>query len=148
MSIIRKEEGFTLLEVLISFSLVLVLTTFFPLLIKNLITLTEINNGINQMELEVFIQQANREIKIAKRVFVEGKVLVIINQADQRVTYEYYQQKIRRRVNGSGHELLLHHVKSINFVEQENGASFRLEGSDDVVYEFRISAIPNSWYAE
>ncbi|WP_053073721.1 competence type IV pilus minor pilin ComGF [Bacillus sp. LL01] len=148
MSAIRKDEGFTLLEVLVCFSLILILTAFFPLLIKNLFLLTQKGEGIHPLELEVFIQQATREVRNAKTVSVDGVALVIINEADQRVTYEYYQQKLRRRVNGTGHELLLHNVQSVLFEKTANGAIFKVKGRDHVTHEFRISAIPDQWFSE
>jgi competence protein ComGF len=148
MYIFRKNDGFTLLEVLVSFSLILILTAFFPLLLKNLSLLTEKGNGIHPLELEVFIQQATREVRTAKRVSVEGNVMVIINQADQRVTYEYFQKNIRRRVNGTGHEILLHGVESISFEEVRNGAVFRVKGRGGMIHEFKAGAIRNSWSEE
>jgi competence protein ComGF len=145
---IRKDGGFTLLEVLICFSVILILTALFPILIKNLVILTEKKEGIHLFELEVFIQQATREVRTAKKTSVEAGDFVIINQGGQRVTYEFFQQKIRRRVDGTGHELLLHHVKKVDFAERANGAIFILEGSDDATYEFRVSAIPIKWHPE
>lgn len=144
----RKNEGFTLLEVLVSFSVILILTAFFPILLKNLSLLTEKGNGIHPLELEVFIQQATREVRTAKRVSVEGNAMVINNQVDQRVTYEYFQKNIRRRVNGSGHELLLHGVESISFKEEKNGAIFWVKGRDGMIHEFKVGAIRNSWGEE
>lgn len=148
MSIFRNNDGFTLLEVLVSFSVVLILTAFFPLLIKNLTFLTEKEGGIHPLELEVFIQQATREVRNAKRVSVDGKAMVIINHADQRVTYEFYQKNVRRRVNGTGHELLLHGVESISYVQVRNGVIFTVKGRDERIHEFKVGAIRTSWSAE
>lgn len=148
MSIFHKNEGFTLLEVLVSFSIILILTAFFPLLLKSLSSLTEKGEGIHPLELEVFIQQATKEVRNAKSVSVEGNVMVIINQADQRVTYEFYQKNIRRRVNGTGHELLLHGVESISYEEVRNGAIVNVKGSDEISYEFKLGAIRTSWSEE
>lgn len=148
MSIFRKNGGFTLLEVLVSFSIILILTAFFPLLLKSLSSLTEKGGGIHPLELEVFIQQATREVRNAKRVSVEGNVMVIINQADQRVTYEFFHKNVRRRVDGTGHELLLHGVESISFEEVRNGAIVNVKGKDDIVHEFKVGAIRTSWNSE
>ncbi len=141
MFIFLKEKGFTLLEVLVSFSVVLILTVFFPLLIKNLIVLTEQDDGIHPLELEIFIQQASKEMRNAKGVSVEGERIVMINQADQRVTYEFYQNNLRRRVNGTGHELLLHRVESISLEEDGNGVVCKVKGRDNVVHEFKIGKV-------
>ncbi len=148
MSISHNNKGFTLLEVLVSFSVVLILTAFFPLLIKNLSFLTEKGDGIHPLELEVFIQQASKEVRNAKRVSVDGKVMIIINQSNQRVTYEFYQKNIRRRVNGTGHELLLHGVVGISFEEVRNGVIFTVTGRDEMIHEFKVGAIRTSWNPE
>ncbi|MGD6774598.1 competence type IV pilus minor pilin ComGF [Sutcliffiella horikoshii] len=148
MSIFRKHDGFTLLEVLVSFSVILILTAFFPLLLKNLSLLTEKGDGIHPLELEVFIQQATREVRNAKRVSVESNAMVIINQDNQRVTYEFYQKNVRRRVNGTGHELLLHGVESITFKEVNNGAIVNVMGKDEIIHEFKLGAIRTSWTSE
>ena len=148
MSIFHKNDGFTLLEVLVSFSIILILTAFFPLLLKSLSLLTEKGDGIHPLELEVFIQQATREVRNAKKVSVEGNAMVIINQNDQRVTYEFYQKNVRRRVNGTGHELLLHGVESISFKEVRNGAIVNVKGKDEIIHEFKLGAIRTSWTSD
>jgi competence protein ComGF len=145
MLFLNDKRGFTLLEVLISFSIVLVITSFFPVLIKNLYQLTEKKNGISPLELDIFIQQTKMEVRNAKRTTSNGSVLTIVNRSDQQVTYAIYQNKIRRRVDGTGQELMLHHVHELSFSEVKNGFICRLKGRNGEAYEFRVSAIYKEW---
>lgn len=142
---IKKSEGFTLIEVLISFSVVLLLTTFFPILLKSLSALTEEKSGIHPLELEVFIHQAKVEIRNAKNVTTNGLMLTIMNDNGQRITYENYQGNIRRRVNGTGHEIMLQNIKQVRFQQVKNGAIFFLEGNNQDLYEVHVRAIIKEW---
>ncbi|WP_078382680.1 competence type IV pilus minor pilin ComGF [Sutcliffiella halmapala] len=144
----KKSGGFTLIEVLVSFSVVLVLTAFFPILLKSIYTLTKENKEIHPLELEVFIHQAKMEIRNAKHVTTNGKMLTIMNRNNQTITYENYEGKVRRRVNGSGHEILLQNVHQVTYVEQNNGAVFLIEGNNHEFYEITVSAIVKEWTSD
>ncbi|CAG9619267.1 competence type IV pilus minor pilin ComGF [Sutcliffiella rhizosphaerae] len=142
MFIIRKEQGFTLLEVMISFSLVLLLTALFPILMKSIYHLTEKKDGIHPLELEVFIQQTAREVRNASEISVNGSVVKLTNQIGQLVSFEHYEDKLRRRVDGKGHELMLHGVMSAAFEEVSGGVMIKLKGRDENQYEILIRRIP------
>ncbi|QFT89792.1 hypothetical protein FIU87_14105 [Bacillus sp. THAF10] len=138
----HKEQGFTLLEVLVSFAVVLVLTAMFPLFIKSLMELTEPEKGIHPLELEVFVQQAKRELRNGKSFSANESVLTIVNQQNQSIIYEWYDGKMRRRVNGSGHELMLHNVKAITFKERGNGVVFEINEGQELQIELLIDNVP------
>ncbi|MFA9559404.1 ComGF family competence protein [Evansella sp. AB-rgal1] len=51
------------------------------------------------------------------------------------VQYELYEDKVRRRVNRTGHEVFLQHVKRIKWKQTVSGLLITLEGIDGYVYE-------------
>lgn len=140
-----NEKGFTLLEALVSFSVVLIITAFLPILFQTIHTFVKEEKGIHPLELEVFNQQAKMEIRTAKSVTTTGKVLTIRNRNNQSITYEKYQGNIRRRVNGTGHEIMLQNVKDVVFVQARNGAILFITGDEGDFYEIPIHAILKDW---
>ncbi|MCA1320537.1 prepilin-type N-terminal cleavage/methylation domain-containing protein [Bacillus tianshenii] len=143
----RDEKGFTLMEVLVSFSVVLMITAFLPILFQAVHTFIKEEKGVHPLELEVFTQQAKNEIRTAKSVTSTGKILTIRNANNQNVTYEKYQGNIRRRVNGTGHEILLQNIKDVVFVQERNGATIYITGAGEDFYEVGIYAILKDWPA-
>lgn len=140
-----NEKGFTLMEALVSFSVVLIITAFLPILFQTIYTLLKEEKGIHPLELEVFTQQAKMEIRTAKSVTTTDKVLTIRNGNNQSITFEKYQGNIRRRVNGTGHEIMLQNVKDVVFVQTRNGAILFITGDEEDFYEIPIHAILKDW---
>jgi competence protein ComGF len=140
-----NESGFTLMEALVSFSVVLIITAFLPILFQTIYTLLREEKGIHPLELEVFSHQAKMEIRTAKSVTTTGKVLTIRNGNNQSITYEKYQGNIRRRVNGTGHEIMLQKVKNVVFVQVRNGAILFITGDEEDFYEIPLHAILKDW---
>lgn len=140
-----NEKGFTLIEALVSFSVVLIITAFLPILFQTIYTLLKEEKGIHPLELEVFTQQAKVEIRTAKSVTTTGKILTIKNVNNQSITYEKYQGNIRRRVNGTGHEIMLQNVRDVVFVQARNGAILFITGDEADFYEIPIYAILKDW---
>lgn len=143
-----NERGFTLIEVLVSFSAVLIITAVLPLLFQTIFTLTKVEDGVHPLELEVFSQQAKMEIRTAKSVTTSGKILTIKNGNGLSITYEKYQGNIRRRVNGTGHEIMLQNVGDVTFVQARNGAVFFITGDNGDFYEIPVHAIRKEWAYE
>ncbi|WP_417899631.1 competence type IV pilus minor pilin ComGF [Bacillus haimaensis] len=139
-----NEKGFTLLEALVSFSVVLIITAFLPILFQTIYTLVKEEEGIHPLELEVFTHQAKMEIRTAKSVTTTGKILTIKN-GNKSITYEKYQGNIRRRVNGTGHEIMLQNVKDVVFVQARNGAILFITGDEEDFHEIPIHAILKDW---
>jgi competence protein ComGF len=110
--------------------------------------LTQEEKGIHPLELEVFVQQAKMEVRNAKNVTTNGKMLTIINRNNQVITYENYQGKLRRRVNGAGHEIMLQNVEQATYESLNNGAIFLLQGNNEDFYEIIVSGIFKEWTAD
>ncbi len=106
--------GFTFVEMLLSFSLFLVLTSFVPIGIHMLLEEGLISKELQKMEWEVFVSQAKKEIRMSDGVFITGDHLSFTMNG-QLVTYEKYGSNLRRQVDRKGRELILHEVKTAVF---------------------------------
>jgi competence protein ComGF len=118
--ITMDNRGFTLLEMLLSFTIFIMIASFIPLFLQ-LAAFPSEKNKLNLLEWEVFLQQAKIEIREASELEVKDGVLYLKNLYGQNVSYEQYNHSLRRRVDGTGHEILLKNIKSVSFQIVTNG---------------------------
>ncbi|MFC4320744.1 competence type IV pilus minor pilin ComGF [Litchfieldia salsa] len=116
---LNNEMAFTLLEMLIALACSLVVFVLIVPVLHVMDSKREVK--LNPLEWEVFYQQTKLEVKEAKEIQVTDSVLTMKTLNDQLVSFEIYQDKLRRRVNGTGHEILLQNIKSLIFTPKENG---------------------------
>jgi len=101
-----NSKGFTLIEVLLSLQILLITLMFLP----SLVQLLQPETNYSDYETDQFIRFLEREIQTGEIIAVENQQLLLLNHQQQFVTIEQYQSVIRRRVNQTGHEILLQHV--------------------------------------
>lgn len=83
-----------------------------------------VNENIDErkqkIEWLVFIQQLKKEVRIAEEVSLDnrGELMLLID--NQFISYEKYGDKLRRRVNGTGHEVVLQKLQSVQFEVTED----------------------------
>ncbi|TDQ41674.1 ComGF family competence protein [Aureibacillus halotolerans] len=86
--------------------------------------LTTINTSprsdLERLEYYRFIRQLKEEYHSAAEIDVVEATLILQTE-DGRVTYEPYQDKYRRRVNGRGHDLVLQQVHQMSFSKENGG---------------------------
>ena len=137
--------GFTFVEMLLSFSLFLVLTSFVPIGMHMLLEEGLITKDLQKMEWEVFVSQAKKEIRMCDGVFETGDRLSFTMNG-QVVTYEIWGRNLRRQVDGKGHELILHEVKTAAFEPVLQGVRISVvdtfEKSYDVVIRTPLKGEP------
>lgn len=76
------------------------------------------------MEWEVFVLELKKETKKAQYIGVSNNKLFLYVDG-RMVTYERYENSIRRRVDSTGHEVALQGVTNVDFTSCKNG--FRIE---------------------
>lgn len=130
---IRTEEGFTLLEMLYAFALFCLLASLFPLIFQ-IIFHHQTEYRLQRLEWEVFINQMKKEVRIADDLYVVNNVLVLIRD-DSLITYEKYADKLRRRVNQTGHEVVLQNVKTMQFEQINHSIKLTVTDHEDQLYE-------------
>ncbi|WP_169891127.1 competence type IV pilus minor pilin ComGF [Litchfieldia alkalitelluris] len=114
-----NSSGFTLIEMLVSLSIVLVIVALFVPVLQVMHEKQKVE--MNRMEWEVFYQQTKLEIKESVQIKVTPSILYVTTVNGQVVSYEKYQDKLRRRVNGTGHEIQLQNISSAKFLALPNG---------------------------
>jgi competence protein ComGF len=106
---LRKDDGFTLVEMLVSLVIFILISSF----TLNLFTFIKTNmaerSSLNQKEWEIFISQLNQDIWQSKtRQTNDDKLYLTVGK--DVVLIEQYQDKVRRRLNGTGHEVMLQNI--------------------------------------
>jgi competence protein ComGF len=116
---VKNEQAFTLLEVmfaLIIFStIVFFIAPVFQIMFKNIHS----EARLQSMEWEVFGSQVKKEIRMSSRADVVSGRLVLIKN-NESIYYEKYQSNLRRRVNSTGHEIILQNVFEVSFIKLNN----------------------------
>jgi len=109
-----NEKAFTLIEVLIAFSIFSTII-FFMTPIFQIILNTKGNDAeLQAMEWEVFCSQIKKEIRLSSRAEVVSGRLILTNDTE-KVQIEMYGSNLRRRVNSTGHEIILQNVSQSSF---------------------------------
>lgn len=134
----KSEKGFTLVEMLVSFTLFLIIVSFFPIIIPLAKQTYNPDFSMNEMEWEIFVNQLAMEYREAKEVRIQATTLTLKMENNQIITYERYEDKIRRRVDESGHEVVLQHIKNIMYEQQKERLLIR---STDGVNKVREETI-------
>ncbi|MFS0822720.1 competence type IV pilus minor pilin ComGF [Bacillus sp. 1P02SD] len=135
-----NEKGFTFVEMLVTFSILLVILGF----IAPFLSVIYRDNGeqFNKLEWQILIQQMKMEIREARDITVSsGESLSFYNAAGDVVRFEKYTDKIRRRVNSKGHELLLQHITAVTFEPKINGFLITVVTVDGKTYQALISSL-------
>lgn len=122
-----NDEGFTLLETLLSFTMFCMLASFLPLFFSIMFDHSSIDARIQTMEWELFLSQIKKEIQSSNDMLVVNGQLVLMDGTD-RVSFEKYNNQLRRQVNMKGHEIVLQNVASVRFVK--GSGSLRIEVKD------------------
>jgi competence protein ComGF len=115
-----NEAGFTLLEMLLAFSIFVTLVSFLPVVTQIMLQDHLHEDRIQRMEWEVFSAQIKKEIRVSKKITVSNQIL-LLDKDGQTISYEKYGTNIRRRVDFKGHEILLQKVNTFRFEKLTNG---------------------------
>ncbi|PAK45314.1 competence type IV pilus minor pilin ComGF [Peribacillus simplex] len=106
---LRKNDGFTMIELLFSL-LILMTTSLFVLQLFSIIhTQMRSVDKLHPKEWEVFTMQMKQEVRSSKAQDVMGDKLYLLS-GEQLSSLEQYEDKVRRRVNGMGHEVILQNI--------------------------------------
>lgn len=112
-----SSNGFTLVEMLIVLAIFFACAASFPLLYDSLYRTIESGKTEKNTEWELFVIQLRNELHMSKDWHVMGRQLryFSLEENDSMISISKYEDKIRRQVNGKGHEIMLQNVKSADF---------------------------------
>ncbi|MFP7493643.1 competence type IV pilus minor pilin ComGF [Terribacillus saccharophilus] len=130
-----NEKGFTLLEALITLSiLILILATIPPLFAPLTKSMDTEASSVRQA-----LHFITMEVHKGTSVRVEDDRLLIQNQQGRTAVFEQYKDMIRRRVNEKGHEIYLHHINDLTISSDEFTIVVTVKGKRGATYEKRIA---------
>ncbi|MGG1679837.1 competence type IV pilus minor pilin ComGF [Neobacillus sp. NRS-1170] len=135
-----NDKAFTLIEVLIALSIFSVLAFFMMPIFQILLNSNDSKAELQTMEWEVFCSQIKKEIRLSTKAQVISGRLILTKDADT-IQYEKYDSDLRRRVNSTGHEILLQNVAQYSFTIQNNSVKVTvkdLSGKDYSVIAYSL----------
>jgi competence protein ComGF len=104
-----EDKGFTLVEMLVSLVIFLFITTFVLHTFILFNGKVKDRGTINKKEWEIFLHQTKSEVWQSTNQHTEPSKLYLVIGSDI-VLIEKYQDIIRRRLNNTGHEIMLQNV--------------------------------------
>lgn len=132
-----NQQGFTLVNTLLAFSVFLLLVAFLPMVIKTI--KTEI--PAESYRTDLFFEYIQKEIVQAKQLTVSGSTLNLTMNDGSSVQFQKFNSNIRRQVNGVGNEILLQQVEIVDYELVPNGVIVSVQTAGKKV-EKRISMAP------
>jgi competence protein ComGF len=139
-AILQKDKGFTFIEMLVSLVIFTILATLVLQLFLVINTQLNKESSIQPLEWEIFINQLKQEVRKSNVQEVDnGKILL---QVDSNiVTIEKYQNMLRRRVNGTGHQVLLQNITGFQPKMEGNKIVITVSDEEGVSYFRRLSPL-------
>lgn len=137
----KSEAGFTFLELMFGLATTMIIIMFVPSLFR----LVLVEKTVQPYELEVFYQQLGADIREAQSITTNGRQFILDMPNGSQVLVEQYQDVIRRRVNMSGHEVMLQHVQSVMFTIENHGVVIKITDRDGLIHQRRFSKAPLNW---
>ncbi|WP_018923792.1 competence type IV pilus minor pilin ComGF [Salsuginibacillus kocurii] len=133
----KDESGFTLLETIIAS---LVFFTIVPLLVYFIYLLQSATASYasNEQELILFSQRLTQEAKSAVRIEEEHEHVALILGSGKVVTYSQSNNQLIRRVDQSGHEIVLQGVDEFNIESHSNQTVVHLNLQNGGSYELPL----------
>lgn len=116
---LRKNDGFTMIEMLMSLLILMVISIFVLQFFTIIHTQIGTKNKMHPKEWEIFTLQMQQEIRSSKNQEVVENKLYLLSGEDISLI-EQYNDKLRRRVNGAGHEVVLQNISKLNVEKDGN----------------------------
>ncbi|TLS36433.1 competence type IV pilus minor pilin ComGF [Pseudalkalibacillus caeni] len=108
-----NNTGFTLIELLIALSVLLILLSCITPFIK--VIFPPAASKLDMDEFQLFAYKLGEEIREGHQLTVTANGLEFLNYRGETVQYQSYGTMIRRRVNGSGHDVVLQNISQVLF---------------------------------
>ncbi|MRG86579.1 competence type IV pilus minor pilin ComGF [Salinibacillus xinjiangensis] len=138
----HHNKGFTLLSVLLSLTIFLVVV---PYLSQTLLHFSKIEKYSLEEEISMttFFHFLQRELYQSENVDATSKTLLMQNDVNELIVIDQYESAIRRRVNFTGHEILLFNVESIFFQKEDIKLEVQVKMLEGNHYERTFYILPS-----
>lgn len=132
-----SSNGFTLLEALLGLAAFSMMAALLPLSVQVISNIDDIKPRLQAMEWEIFSTQIKKEIRMSEKIEPMTNRLVLTKDSES-ILYEQYENKLRRKVNGTGNEVLLQNVNHVQFDKIKNGVLIKVEDIWRNHYSFEV----------
>jgi competence protein ComGF len=132
-----NDRAFTLIDTLFAFSIFIIIIFFISPVFQLMLNNRDIKGRLQVMEWEVFSSQIKKEIHGSQNAVVVGGNLVL-SEDTETIVYEKYNNILRRRVNNSGHEVVLQNVSEVTFTLLNNAVRVSLKSLNGKEYSITI----------
>lgn len=142
----KKQAGFTFLEVMIAFVIFLMIASLIPQYLK-LISFQP--KQLQRVEAGIFFQQLAIDVHQSANIEVLNNTVYLQRGKDQTVTYAYFNNRIRRQVNNRGQEIVFQKVATVQFSQWKNGIDVSVKDIYDQRHERRVThllPLEDIWY--
>ncbi|MFZ3590317.1 competence type IV pilus minor pilin ComGF [Bacillus sp. DJP31] len=130
-----KNKGFTLVEMLVVLLIVMTITSLFPMIFSVLSNWIEKPSSLHPFEWEVATSQLLMEIREASEVRIQNGNLQLIADTNQMISYELYGNMLRRRINSTGHEVIIQQIRTVHFSLIKGGVYLLVTDEDGTEYK-------------
>ncbi|MGM7721144.1 competence type IV pilus minor pilin ComGF [Metabacillus sp. Hm71] len=137
---LHNEKGYTFLNLILSFFIYSIIITSLSVILHFLLTHSQHSDDLKPFEWELFVIQLQKELNEAKNLSVKTTEITFTNNEGKLVSVHYYPNMIRRQVYGTGHELFLLKVKTLEFKQVPSGIQLSLvsKAGNEFQYTFRF----------
>lgn len=113
----KNQDGFTLLSMMLSLSVLAVALFLAVSVLSGMAKRFEDQAGSFRKDVRLFFSQTSRELHLSQTVGCSpDHRQLILNKNSEQVVYQPDDpQRIIRRVGGQGYEIVLQHVKNVQF---------------------------------
>ncbi|MBC6295701.1 ComGF family competence protein [Listeria sp. FSL L7-1517] len=129
--------AFTLLETILSITIILSISYLVPLFFQCYSKTIELSNLDQTTEWQLFLMQMRLEWENASNITIDKEKLTF-QVEDKQITYTKFNDLLRRQVDGKGHEPLLTQLKEWEFIKKENQLILKANFSNTTRYTSRF----------
>ena len=128
---LQAESGFTLIEMLISLSMILVILAITPSLWNYL----QLEPQTEQFSVYQFFHVVTDEIQLNQLLRQSEDSLLLENSDNDQILISKYNNTIRRQVNQTGHEILLRDIEKFELKYNDHYLLIQLQMESGNTYE-------------
>lgn len=136
-TVCRRNEGFTLIEMMINLSIITLIMSLLPLIYIHIFQFSGKSTDHFDVNHAMFQKELNEELKTADYVEVLNQQLYI-HKDKNVITYLFHNQRLVRKLNGQGYIIMLEGVKNAKFEEQNNTVYLSIERYKKATLTYQI----------
>nr|WP_165983489.1 competence type IV pilus minor pilin ComGF [Macrococcus goetzii] len=123
---LRKSNGFTMIEMMVNLSIIIMIMSLLPLIYMNIYQLSGKSTDHFDVNNAMFQRDLYEELSNADYVEIVNNQLWIYTE-DDIIQYLYHKQRIIRKLNQEGYIIMLEGVKNAYFEIRDNAVFLSIE---------------------